>query len=161
MTTGHGIEIREYRDGDRDAIIALAPRLAAGLPPWRDGAAWRRAVEGWVRSAADAAADPDHAVYVAADGDAVVGFVEVTQRAHFTGQVDAYVGELVTAAGHERRGIARALMRAAEDWGAARGLELLTLETGAANHQARAFYAALGYQAEDVRLTKKLQQGTG
>lgn len=155
--TGDAIEIRVYEPRDRAAILALAPRLAVGMPPWRDRAAWLRAVEGWVRDAADAAADDEHAVYVAVDGDTVVGFVEVTRRTHFTGAVDAYVGELVTAAGYERRGIARALMQAAEDWGAARGLHLLTLETGAANHEARAFYSALGYQVEDVRLTKKLR----
>jgi len=53
------IEVREYRPTDRAQIMALAPRLLAGMPPWRE-------------------------------------------RTHFTGQVDAYVGELVTATGHER-----------------------------------------------------------
>jgi hypothetical protein len=47
-------------------------------------------------------------------------------------------------------------MRAAEEWGAARGLDYLTLETGMANHAARAFYAALRYLEEDVRLTKRI-----
>ncbi len=83
--------------------------------------------------------------------------MHAAERTHFTGQVDAYVGELVTAEGHERRGIARALMAAAEDWGAARGLRYLTLETGMANHAARAFYAGIGYQEEDVRLTKRIR----
>ena len=98
----------------------------------------------------------NNAVYVATDGDQVVGFVHAAERTHFTGQVDAYVGELVTAPGLERRGIARALMAAAEAWGAARGLDYLTLVTGAANHGARAFYAAAGYLEEDVMLTKKI-----
>lgn len=157
----HEIEIRGYLPADRDALLALAPRLVAGMAPWRDRAAWLRAVAGWVRSAADTAADGDHAVYVAVDGGTVVGFVEVARRTHFTGQVDAYVGELVTAAGHERRGIARALMLAAEEWAIGQGLDLLTLETGAANREARAFYAAIGYQDEDVRLTKELRKRTG
>jgi GNAT superfamily N-acetyltransferase len=150
------ILIRDFQPKDREALLALAPRLLAGMPPWRDAAAWLTAVEGWVASAADHASDADHAVYVAVEDGEVAGFVHVAQRSHFTGDVDAYVGELVTAAGQERRGIARALMHAAEDWSAARGLRLLTLETGAANHEARAFYAALGYEAEDVRLTKKI-----
>jgi len=33
------IHIREYRPADRDALLALAPRLLAGIPPWRDAAA--------------------------------------------------------------------------------------------------------------------------
>ena len=30
-------------------------------------------------------------------------------------------------------------------------------ETGMANHAARAFYAGIGYQEEDVRLTKRIR----
>jgi hypothetical protein len=62
------VQIREYRPDDRDAIMALAPRLTEGKPLWRDDAA---------------------------------------------------------------------------------------------NHGSRAFYAALGYLEEDVRLTKKIRTGTG
>jgi ribosomal protein S18 acetylase RimI-like enzyme len=155
------VQIREYRPADRDVIMALAPRLTEGKPPWRDDAAWLVAVQGWIRDAADAAGQPGHVVYVAVQDEQVVGVVHAAERTHFTGQVDAYVGELVTATGLERRGIARALMAAAEAWAAARGLGYLTLETGAANHSARAFYAALGYLEEDVRLTKKIRTGTG
>jgi GNAT superfamily N-acetyltransferase len=151
------IEVREYATADRDAIMALAPRLSEGKAPWRDDAAWLSAVQGWVADAAAAAGQPDHVVYVAVADHRVVGVVHAAERTHFTGEVDAYVGELVTALGMERRGIARALMAAAEAWAAARGLANLTLETGAANETARAFYTALGYLAEDVRLTKRIQ----
>jgi ribosomal protein S18 acetylase RimI-like enzyme len=151
------VQIREYSPADRESVMALAPRLTEGVAPWRDPAAVLAAVQGWIASAADSAGQPGHATYVAVDANEVVGIVSVAQRAHFTGQVDAYVGELVTAAGHERRGIARRLMAAAEAWGADRGLSFLTLETGAANHAARSFYAALGYREEDVRLTKAIR----
>ena len=137
--------------------MALAPRLTEGKAPWRDDEAWLAAVRGWVADAAQAAGAPDNAVFVAVDGDQIVGVVHATERRHFTGQVDAYVGELITAAGQERRGIARALMQAAEQWGAARGLDYLTLETGMHNHSARAFYQAVGYLEEDVRLTKQIR----
>lgn len=157
MAAPNPVQIRDYTPADRDAIMALAPRLAEGMPAWRDRAAWLAAVRGWMNDAADSAIRPDNVVYVAVDGSQVLGVVHAQERTHFTGQVDAYVGELVTAAGQERRGIARALMRAAEAWGAARGLDHLTLETGMANHGARAFYAALGYLEEDVRLTKRIR----
>ena len=48
------------------------------------------------------------------------------------------------------------LIGAAEDWARERGLVHLTLETGAGNRTARAFYAALGFLEEDVRLAKRL-----
>jgi ribosomal protein S18 acetylase RimI-like enzyme len=150
------VKIREYAPADRDAIMALAPRLTEGKAPWRDDEAWLAAARGWIAGAADSADAPDNAVFVAVDGDQIVGVVHAGERSHFTGQVDAYVGELITAAGQERRGIARALMQAAEEWGAARGLDYLTLETGMLNYAARAFYQAIGYLEEDVRLTKQI-----
>jgi GNAT superfamily N-acetyltransferase len=153
------VQVREYIPADREAVIALAPRLTEGVAPWRAGAAYREAVHGWLRSAADTADQPDQIVYVAVDRNDIIGVVHAAEQTHFTGQVDAYVGELVTASGKERRGVGRALMQAVEAWAAARGLSHLTLHTGAANHSARAFYAALGYLEEDVRLTKKIANG--
>jgi ribosomal protein S18 acetylase RimI-like enzyme len=151
------VEIREYAQADRDAIMALAPRLTEGKAPWRDDDAWLAAVRGWIASAAESAGAPDNAVFVAVDDGQIVGVVHAAEQKHFTGQVDAYVGELITAAGQERRGIARALMQAAEEWGAARGLDYLTLETGMLNYSARAFYQAIGYLEENVRLTKQIR----
>ena len=42
----------------------------------------------------------------------------------------------------------------AEAWARDRGLAHLTLHTGAYNASARAFYAALGFAEEEVRLTR-------
>jgi len=150
------IHVRSYRPGDHVQVMTLAPRLAEWVAPWRDPAAVLNAVRGWVQDSIDALGQPGHAVYLAVDGDAVVGVVTVCERAHFTGQADAYVGELAVRPGMERRGIATELMKAAEAWAARRGLPFLTLDTGAANQPARSFYRALGYQEEDVRLTKAI-----
>lgn len=136
--------------------MALAPRLAEWVAPWRDSDAVLVAVHGWVRGSIEACGQPGHAVCVAAVGDDVVGFVSVSERTHFTGQVDAYVGELVVRSGLERRGIATALMAAAQTWAAERGRSFLTLETGAASQPARSLYRALGFQEEDIRLTKAI-----
>jgi len=80
--------------------------------------------------------------------------VTVCERAHFSGQADAYTGELAVDSSLERRGIASQLVNAAEACAARRGLALLTLETGEVNQPARAFYAQRGDQEEDIRLTK-------
>lgn len=150
------IDIRSYRDGDRDAVLALAPRLAQGVAAWRHPDAVLVAVRGWVSAALGRAADSGQAVFIAEVDGQVVGFVSVAERTHFTGVTDGYVGELVTAAQWGRRGVGRLLMARAEEWARARGLAHLTLETGAANYAAQAFYTALGYVTEDVRLTKPL-----
>ncbi len=150
------VSIRRYRPADRSAALALAPRLQVGTAPWRDPTAIRQAARCWVEESLDRSAAEDHAVLVAeADGD-LVGIVTVATRRHFTGAVDGYVGELVVDASAERRGVGSALMLAAEGWARERGLAHVTLETGAANAAARAFYGALGYRDEDIRLTKPL-----
>lgn len=90
----------------------------------------------------------------------VVGVVTVSTRPHFSGEVDAYIGEFVVAEGHERQGVGRRLV-AAGAWALQRGHCRVTLETGAANTAARAFYASLGYLEEDIRLTRTLTDEAG
>jgi GNAT superfamily N-acetyltransferase len=159
-------EIRPYQAGDRDAVLALAPRLTEWVSGWRDPRAVLAAVRGWVTDAADHADDDGHAFYVAvtagqaggeAGGEAggqVVGLVHVTEQAHFSGQADAYVGELVVAHGWEGHGLGTRLMAAAERWAAGRGLAFICLDTGADNAPARGLYSKLGFADEAVRLTK-------
>src|SRR3982751_3264399 len=141
--------------------MALAGRLVIGVAPWRDPAAVQRAVLGWVDNSLNALADAGRGAFVAVADTGVVGLVTLGTRTHFTGQLDAYVGELIVAELMERRGIGGLLIRAAELWAAERGFEYLTLETGAANNGARAFYASLGYCEEDVRITKRIESQNG
>lgn len=86
----------------------------------------------------------------------MVGFVSVTERVHFTGEREGYVGELVVARERRKRGIGRSLMAAAEDWARRRQLTRISLETGSQNTAARAIYEDLGYLAEQVTLSKSL-----
>ena len=150
------MQVRRYAEADRASVMALAPRLTEGVAGWRDRRAVRGAVHDWVAGSLAAAEADDHAVFVVEDDGMVLGFVTCGEREHFTGEVDGYVGELVVAGGGVRRGVGSALMAAAEQWAADRGLAHLTLETGAANTSARAFYGALGYRDEDVRLSKRV-----
>jgi len=41
-------EVRRYVETDREAVLALAPRLAEGVAHWRSAERVRRAVTGWV-----------------------------------------------------------------------------------------------------------------
>jgi GNAT superfamily N-acetyltransferase len=113
--------------------MLLASRLEIGVAAWRDPeAVGGRCRDRVVRGSLDGAGSDDRVALVAAHGDTIVGLVTVTQRQHFTGEVDAYVGELVVTAGHERRGIGTLLIQAAENWSRDRGYRRMTLETGAA-----------------------------
>lgn len=156
MVSVGAVDVRPFQPADAAALRALAPRLIAGVATWRPPGAVRTAVEAWVDGSIAAAEDTDHVVYVADDHGVVRGFVSVTWTTHWTGDTDAYIGELVVAPGVGRRGIGSALLARAEGWARTRGLTRLQLQTGAANDPALAFYAAHGFEAEDVRLSKPL-----
>jgi len=143
---------------DRDAVMELALRLTGGVAAWREQAAVTDAVRSWVAGSLDKQ-DPTHRpVFVAEDAGRIVGFVTAGTRRHWAGDVDAYVGELAVAADVTSRGLGRSLMSAAEAWARTKGYRRLIIETGAANLDARAFYAALGYVDEEVVLTRDLDQ---
>lgn len=141
---------------DREAVMRLADRLQEGVAPWREHAAVLGAVRGWVSDSIGELSNPEAASFVAERDGEVVGFVCASERAHFTGEVDTYIGELVVTESAEGAGLGRALVGAAEAWGHARGRRRVVVDTGAANARARRFYAALGFQDEDVTLSREI-----
>ena len=102
--------------------------------------------------------DDDHPIWVALVDESVVGVASAEIRKHFTGQQDCYLGELAVSSEQEGQGIGRALVAAVEAWAHSRGTPRVTLETGAANERARSFYASLGYEEEEVTLTRVLPE---
>lgn len=124
------------------------------MAPWREPVAVAEAVEGWVRSSLDRAVEAEQSVLVAELDRQVVGFVTVSQHRHWAGDTDAYIGELVVAPDYEGRGIGKALVRAALDWARSQGYQRVAVATGAANTAARALYASLGFDDEDVTLSR-------
>ncbi|WP_016698625.1 GNAT family N-acetyltransferase [Actinoalloteichus spitiensis] len=150
------MRVRRYTSADRPACLALAHRLREGVAEWRDPGAVAATARDWLARSLDLATSDLSPAFVAEVDGRVAGVVTVSERRHFTGTAEVHVAELVVDEGAEGRGIGSALVRAAEEWGRHRGLRRLSLETGAANHRARALYAALGYQEEDVRLSKDI-----
>lgn len=149
------VDVVPYTSADREALLALAPRLCVGVAAWRPLDGVGEAVRQWVEESIASAGD-EHGVFVARVDGTVVGMVAVSEQEHWSGQVDAYVGELMTDEHVEGHGVGRALLARAEEWARDRGLDRITLETGAANRRARDFYRRLGYRDEEVRLTRVL-----
>jgi GNAT superfamily N-acetyltransferase len=132
------VRVRPFAPADRDAVLQLTPRLTVGMAPWLDPDAFLAAARGWIEGSI-AGIGPDRAVLVAEDAwGRCVGFVSVGRNRHFTGEEQAYVGELAVAKEMEGRGVGRALLAKAEAWARERGYRLIALETGAANVRARA-----------------------
>ena len=152
-----GTTIRPAVAADHASVRALAAELTAGVAPWRPAAGVAAAAASWVADACQAADEDDHLLLVACTpAGEVVGFAGATVRRHFSGEREAYLGELVVAPAARRGGIAGELVADVEVWARSRGLRRVTLDTGAANSAARELYARLGYAEEQVQLTRAI-----
>lgn len=150
------MRVRPYQPSDQAFILSLAPRLAIGMPVWRDPVRWAATVQTWLTESIEQHGQKTM-VFVAEDEQGTrLGFATVTHDTHFTGETQAYIGELATSAAAEGRGVGKALLAACEQWARDQGYHLLALATGAANEYALGFYQHLGYVAEDIKLVKRL-----
>lgn len=119
--------IRTIEDRDQGAVIALWAN-AGVTRPWNDP----------VRDIAFARRRPHSTILVADEDGAIVASAMIGEDGH-RGWV-YYVAAEPQGAGH-----GRAIMQAAEDWLAARGIWKVQLLIRADNMQAQGFYEALGY----------------
>lgn len=150
------VHVRPYLPTDHDFVLSLAPRLTIGMPSWRDPQRCLSAVEGWIKDSIERY-DQESMVFVAEDDQGQrLGFATVTHETHFTGERQAYIGELAASEAAEGRGAGRALLQACEGWAREQGDRILSLATGAANEHALGFYDHFGYRREDVKLVKLL-----
>ena len=148
------IRVRPYASSDREFVLSLAPRLAIGIPPWRDPQKMIETAQGWITESIK-----QHGiktmVFVAEDQHGNrLGFATVSHSTHFTGVGQAYIGELATDEAAEGQGVGKALAQACEQWAREQGYWILSLTTGAANERALGIYRHMGYQDEDVTLIK-------
>ncbi|RJF80451.1 GNAT family acetyltransferase [Oleomonas cavernae] len=120
---------RDVGDGDVDGLVSLW--TACGLTrPWNDP----RGDIALARRSAEAT------ILVATEAGAVVGSVMVGHEGH-----RGWMYYLAVAPALRRTGLGRRLVKAAEDWIAARGMAKMHLLIRPENHAVRAFYEALGY----------------
>ena len=143
-----GLRIRRLArvgDSDVEALAALMIDVVEGgasigfmlpLAAGRAAAFWRgvgAGVDGGAR-----------VLFVADDGDAIVGTVQLVLEQPENQPHRADVAKMMVANSARRRGIGAALMRAAEDEAKTRGKTLLVLDTASAD--AERLYARLGWQ---------------
>lgn len=150
------IHVRPYVPTDREFVLSLAPRLAIGIPPWRDVQQWIETARGWITVSIEQHGN-NSMVFVAEDEHGNrLGFASVSHDTHFTGEKQAYIGELASVEAAEGQGVGKALAQACEQWAREQGYRIISLATGAANTRALGFYRHMGYLDEDVKLIKLL-----
>jgi len=150
--------IRRARDTDRDAVLALVPRLVAGFtpPPWRRPEAMTP-TDLDVIAEALASKSEDPVIYVAESGGVVAGFIHLCSlEDYYRRRKHGHVGDIVVAEGQEGQGIATALMAKAEEWCRAQGYDWLSLSVFEQNAGAERLYRRLGFQRDVIRLLKPL-----
>jgi ribosomal protein S18 acetylase RimI-like enzyme len=150
------IRTRLYDPADREFVLSLAPRFAIGIPSWRDPQKMIETAQGWIAGSIEQHGGKT-VIFVAEDelGERL-GFATVSHSTHFTGERQAYIGELATSEAAERRGAGKALAKACEQWAREQGYRILSLATGAANESALGFYRHIGFLDEDVTLVRLL-----
>ena len=144
------IEIRPAEPRDAAELVELARAVGAEAEGWLiTNGDWRSAGEErrYLRAIRRS---PHAAVFVAEDGDGIVGRLSISRDPHPASRHVADLG-LMVSLGHRRRGAGVALMRAAEEWAASVGVSKIELHVFPHNAPALALYEKLGYEREGLR----------
>jgi ribosomal protein S18 acetylase RimI-like enzyme len=149
--------VRPARQADRDFILGLVPRLAAGfpLPSWRTPEEVVEAESATLDAALRATATSGEVLVAESSAGIPGGFVYLEQHLdYFRKNAHAHVSVLAVAVEAEGQGVGRLLLEAAEAWAREQGLGMLTLNVFVGNDRARAVYERIGFAPETVRYVK-------
>jgi RimJ/RimL family protein N-acetyltransferase len=143
------VVVRPGEPGDAAALVQLGTEVGSEAGGWLISGGWRgvgheRRYLRTVRRSHDAA------VFVAEDGDELVGRLSVARDAHPASRHVADLG-LMVAASHRRRGVGTALLDAAVAWARQTGVRKLELHVFPHNEAAIALYEQYGFRREGYR----------
>ena len=152
------ITIRRAEPGDAQALVELAGDVGGEEGAWLLTSAEWRSITDERRYLRAVRRHPDAAVYLAEDGDAVVGRLSLARDVH---PASAHVADLglMVAATHRRRGVGRGLLDQAVAWAESAGVRKLELHVFPWNEPAIALYDAFGFEREGLRKGHYLRDG--
>ena len=144
------VTVRRAEPRDAAALVELAQSVG-GEPEgwliasgeWRSAADERRYLRAVRRH-------PNAAVFLAEEGEAIIGRLSIARDPHPASEHVADIG-LMVALWHRRSGVGTALMQAAEEWARRAGISKVELHVFPHNEPAIAFYRGLGYIEEGLR----------
>ena len=144
------IAVRPAEPGDASELVALANAVG------REAGDWLLTIDLW-RSVADerrylraVRRHADAAVFVAVEGELVVGRLSIARDPH---PASAHVADLglIVASSHRRRGIGRRLLETAATWAQGSGVRKLELHVFPWNDPAIRLYEHFGFVREGLR----------
>ena len=109
---------------------------------------------------------PDSTILVAETNNEIVGYVtlevhQVKQTPRMRERRFVMIENIAVDPLHHRRGIGRALLRAAEDWAAQRGIAVLQLFVWEFNNAAARFFESEGFVTELRGMGRRLKDTKG
>jgi RimJ/RimL family protein N-acetyltransferase len=142
--------VRAAEPGDAPELTALAAAVAAEPQCWLLDDQARRTVADERRYLRALRRHPDGAVLVAEVHGELAGRLSIARDPH---PASAHVADLglMVAAAHRRRGIATALLAAADEWARGAGVSKLELHVFPHNTPAISLYEKLGWAREGLR----------
>jgi RimJ/RimL family protein N-acetyltransferase len=142
--------VRSATPRDAEALVALAEhvgreegRWILGTGPWRSVSDERRYLR-TIQGHADAA------VYVAEDGQLIVGRLSLSRDPHPASRHVADLG-LMVAESHRRQGVGTLLLQQAVDWAHGARIRKLELHVFPWNEPALGLYESFGFEREGYR----------
>ncbi len=145
-----GTSFRRAVPGDAPALVPLVEQLGYPSAPAAVRARLARVLE-----------RADHAVFVAEEGGALLGWIHVQAFESLSSEPCALIAGLAVDVEHRRRGVGRTLVAAAEDWARAHGLVTLRLRSRDSRAGAHAFYERLGFRAQKRQIQFRKELGAG
>ncbi len=138
------MDIRAYQDADQEAVIALWTMTGLGVNPLNDLQADIALCRG-----------SGHGdILVGEDRGEIIATIMVGHDGH-----RGWYYFLATAPTRQREGLGRAMVEAGESWLKERGLAKAELMVRDINAEATAFYEALGYVSEPVKVLSRRLDG--
>lgn len=150
--------IRKLEIKDKDFVISLSERFNEfAFMGWRDEERMKEAQRRIARETLENT-ETNGDFFIAEDGNGVrLGFLHMTQNTdYFTGEEQGYISSIAVAKEGEGKGIAKKLMKTAEEWSKEKGYKQVVLHVFANNERAIRFYQHLNYQTEIIKLVKEL-----
>lgn len=159
------ISLRFAHHTDFDAVAAMMTVFMAQHHQWQPDE-FRPAPIGFTAAIFQTWLDQPNELHLTAlAGDEIAGYISATrwvgEGSHFNyPRRSVFVTNIVVADAHRRKGIGRALFGAVDIWADEFKAEFIGLHVIAPNEQAKAFYAALGYDLTGEYRQKPIRQVT-
>jgi ribosomal protein S18 acetylase RimI-like enzyme len=157
------VSVRPATYSDFDAVAGMMTGFFAQHHHWHPDQ-YRPALLGFTQAIFQTWLQNKEELHLVAEIDAsVIGYASASRWTSGGGSMTfprrgVHVGLLVVASEQRRKGAARALFGAIEDWAAAYNAHAIGLNVSPANAEAKAFYTALGYHPDGEYRCKSLRR---